>query len=112
MESSIDIEWAGAVATNATIIFVYVNPNTTNGVFDSLQYAVGQNLAPVISASYGSCEPENPASDISFFVAIAQQANAQGITIVSAVGDGGATDCDGDLNDYHCRLGLKRGCSS
>ena len=29
----------------------------------SVQYAIDQNLAPVISVSYGSCEPENPRSD-------------------------------------------------
>src|ERR1019366_3403009 len=68
-ESSIDIEWAGAVATNATIVFVYANPNTTNGVFDSLQYAIGQDLAPVISISYGGCEPTWAISDINALVA-------------------------------------------
>ena len=91
-EASLDIEWAGAVAKNATIIFVY----STNA-FNSLAYAIQQNLAPVISVSYGSCEPTFSTSDISGFVAMAKQANAQGITIVSASGDGGATDCDGDL---------------
>jgi Pro-kumamolisin, activation domain/Putative Ig domain len=105
-ESSIDIEWAGAVATNATIVFVYANPNTTNGVFDALQYAISQDIAPVISVSYGGCEALFSSSDINFFVAIAQQANAQGITITSATGDGGATDCDGDLGNYPAITGL------
>src|SRR6202030_519810 len=101
-ESSIDIEWAGAVAKNATIIFVYSN----NGVFDSLQYAITNNLAPVISVSYGSCEDTFSTSDFSSLVAMAQQANAQGITIASATGDGGATDCDGDNGNYPAILGL------
>ena len=105
-ESSIDIEWSGAVAPNATIQFVYANPNTTNGVFDSLQYAIGSNLAPVISISYGSCEATNSTSFMDSIVAMAQQANSQGITIVSAVGDGGATDCDADLSNYPASLGL------
>ena len=39
-------------------------------------------------------------------MAVAQQANAQGITIVSSVGDGGATDCDGNTGDYPATLGL------
>jgi pro-kumamolisin-like protein/subtilase family protein len=100
-EASLDIEWAGAVAKNATIIFVY----STNA-FASLAYAIQQNLAPVISVSYGSCEPTFSTSDIDGLVAMAQQANAQGITIVSATGDGGATDCDGDLGNYPAILGL------
>ena len=101
-ESSIDIEWAGAVAKNATIDFVY----SGNGVNDALLYAVNQNFAPVISISYGNCEAMNPLSEIESLVAIAQQANAQGITIVSSVGDGGATDCDSDLGNYPSILGL------
>jgi hypothetical protein len=101
-ESSIDIEWSGAVAKNATIIFVY----SGKGTFDAMQYAVSSNLAPVISNSYGGCEATFAASDIDSLVAMAQQANSQGITIVSAVGDGGATDCDGDLSNYPAILGL------
>jgi len=101
-ESSIDIEWAGAVAKNATIRFVY----SGNGVGDALQYAVSQNFAPIISISYGSCEALNPPSEIEGLVAVAQQANSQGITIVSSAGDGGATDCDGSLGNYPAILGL------
>jgi Pro-kumamolisin, activation domain len=103
-ESSLDIEWAGAVARNATIIFVY----SGNGVLDALQYAVSQNLAPVISISYGSCEAVNPPDEMRFLAYVAQQANAQGITIVSSVGDSGATDCDGSINptNYPAKLGL------
>jgi subtilase family serine protease len=80
-EASIDIEWAGAVAKNATIIFVY-----STDAFASLAYAIQQDLAPVMSVSYGACEPVFSTSDTNTFVAIAQQANAQGITIVSATG--------------------------
>jgi hypothetical protein len=100
-EASLDIEWAGAVAPEATIVYVY----STN-VFTSLQYAIENDLAPVIGISYGVCEPQTAASDINFLVALAQQANALGITIVSSVGDGGATDCDGDLGNFPAELGL------
>ena len=101
-ESSLDIEWSGAVAKNATIIFVY----SGNGAFDALQYAITQNLAPIISVSYGTCEQTVPSAAIQQLAAMAQQANSQGITIVAAVGDGGATDCDADLGNYPAQLGL------
>jgi hypothetical protein len=101
-ESSLDIEWAGAVAKGATIIFVYSN----NGTFDAVQYAITQNYAPVISVSYGACEAQFSSADVDAFVAMAQQANALGITILSATGDGGATDCDGDLGNYPAIVGL------
>jgi hypothetical protein len=101
-ESSLDIEWSGAVAKNATIHFVY----SGNGAIDALQYAVTNNLAPVISISYGGCEQTYTSAEIDAFVAAAQQANAQGTTIVSAAGDGGGTDCDSDMGNYPAILGL------
>ena len=85
IEADLDLEWSGAVARNATIIYV----NSRN-VFSSIQYAVDQNLAPVISLSYGGCETINPAS----FRSVARQANAQGITWLNASGDSGAAGCD------------------
>jgi len=84
-EADIDIEWSGAVARNATIIYVY----STN-VRNSAQYAVDQNLAPVITLSYGSCEPATTAA----FRSVAQQANAQGITWLACTGDSGAGGCE------------------
>lgn len=92
-EAALDLEWSGAVAKNAQIIYVF----STN-VFNSMQFAVDQNLAPVISISYGDCEPHFIASDISFLVSIAQQANSQGQTIVGPAGDDAATDCDFSTN--------------
>ncbi len=89
-EADLDIEWAGAVARNAQIIYV----NSNNGALDSLQYAVNQNVAPVLSVSYGDCEANFSSSDVAFFVSVGQQANAQGQTIVGPSGDDGAADCD------------------
>jgi uncharacterized protein (TIGR03437 family) len=92
-ESDLDLEWSGTVARNAAIIFVY-----STDVMTSLQYAIDQNLAPVVSVSYGSCEPETPPSEYNAFVAWAQQANAQGITWFAASGDDGAADCADSQN--------------
>src|SRR5207237_4986641 len=89
-EADLDLEWAGAVARNAHLIYV----NSSN-VMDSLQYAVDQNLAPVVSMSYGACEQNFSPLELSAVAALAQQANAQGMTILAASGDSGAADCDG-----------------
>jgi len=91
-EADLDVEWAGAVAKNATIIYV----NSTNAWW-SLQYAVTSDIAPVVSVSYGACEPDLSASEMQIFTQIGQQANAQGQTIVAASGDGGAAGCDAAL---------------
>lgn len=90
-ESDLDLENSGAVARNATINFVYSTDVTT-----SAQYAIDQNLAPVLSMSYGDCEAAYSASEASSMQSMAQQANAEGITWFAAAGDNGATDCYGD----------------
>jgi uncharacterized protein (TIGR03437 family) len=92
-ESDLDLEWSGAVAWNATIIFVY-----STDVMTSVQYAIDQKLAPVVSVSYGSCELETPASDVAAYQQWGQQANAQGITWFAAAGDNGAADCGDTQN--------------
>ncbi len=92
-EADLDLEWSGAVAPDATIIFVY-----SSDVMQSVQWAIDQDLAPVISQSYGSCEPETPRSDALFFRNLARQANAQGITWFAASGDSGGADCNDTQN--------------
>jgi subtilase family serine protease len=101
-EASLDVEWSGAVAKNATIIYVF----SKNGVFDSFAFAIANNLAPVISISYGACENLWTSSEIAVLVAMAQQANSQGMTILAASGDGGAADCDGDSGAFPAVQGL------
>jgi hypothetical protein len=85
VEAALDVQWAGAVAPKATIYYVY-----TTSPFTALLNAVNLNVAPVISNSYYSCEGN--ASPL-FYRSVAQQANAQGITILSASGDGGGAGC-------------------
>jgi subtilase family serine protease len=85
-EADLDLEWSGATARNATIIYVY-----STDVISSVEYAISESLAPVISLSYGGCEAENSSS----IEAVAQEANAKGITWLAASGDSGAAGCDG-----------------
>ena len=87
-ESNLDLQWSGAVARNATILYVYAA-----SVMDAVQYAIDQNLAPVITVSYGLCEQQTSAADMRAFQTWAQQANAQGITWVNSAGDSGGADC-------------------
>ncbi len=87
-EADLDLEWAGAVARNATITYVY-----SDDVLTSVKYAIDQNIAPVLSMSYGLCEAETPASQARAMQSWARQANAQGTTWITASGDSGAVDC-------------------
>ncbi|MDB5975962.1 MAG: Peptidase propeptide [Nevskia sp.] len=87
-EADIDIEWSGGMAPNATINFVYAK-----NVFDAMNYAIENNVAPVISISYGLCESQ-VGSAAKTFDSTFLQANTQGQTIVTSSGDAGAADCD------------------
>jgi uncharacterized protein (TIGR03437 family) len=84
-EAALDLEWSGAIARNATIVYIYA------GNFnDAAQAAIDRNLAPVISESFGTCEPLGGVGNR----LMAQQANAQGITWVASAGDSGGAGCD------------------
>jgi subtilase family serine protease len=89
-ESSVDVEWAGAMAPGASIVFV-------NGKFvipDAIGWAINQNVAPIVTSSYGLCEAGWGSSELLVLNALLKQGNAQGQTILGASADQGATDCD------------------
>jgi subtilase family serine protease len=111
-ESDLDLEYSSAIARGATINFVYTGNSPNYGSFDALTYAVMNKIAPIISISYGECEPALSFGSVSttsppyyppgtasnyyvYYNSFAQQAAAQGQTIVSAAGDAGSTDCYG-----------------
>src|SRR5581483_9966763 len=93
-EADLDLEWTEAIAKNANIIFVSADRNSNVNVWDALKYAVDNNVAPVISMSYGSCEASNGKTFALSIQQLAQEAGTQGQTIVAAAGDSGSTDCD------------------
>jgi subtilase family serine protease len=93
-EADLDLEWSGGVAKNAAIIYVYVGNSTSKNVFDALQYAITNDVAPVISISYGNCEANLGNSFVLTMQQWAQQANSQGQTISGPAGDLGAADCE------------------
>ena len=94
-ESDIDVEWAGAIATGANVVFVYTGSTTTFNIYDSIQYAVDERLAPIISISYASCETQFTQTDYNTVDAVMSQAATQGQTVIAASGDQGATACSG-----------------
>jgi uncharacterized repeat protein (TIGR01451 family) len=86
-EADLDVELAGAVAKNANIIYVY-----SNNVFTAVQYAITNNLGPIVSMSFGGCESQSSAFNST--QSLAQQANSEGITWLASSGDSGAAGCD------------------
>ena len=94
-EADIDVQWSGAVAPNATIDFVVSqSTETTAGIDLSAVYIIENNLAPVMSESYGYCELGLGTAGNQFYNALWQQAAAEGITVFISAGDNGAAGCD------------------
>ncbi len=97
IESDLDIEWAGAIAPNATIDFVIAaTTDTTLGVDLAAQYIVDHNVAPIVSESYGICEAALGTAGNQFFNQLWQQAAAQGMSVFVSSGDSGSAGCDRD----------------
>ena len=96
-ESDLDLELSGAVAPNAKIIFVtslQTDTDTGGGVDASAEYIVDNNVAPVLSESYGVCESGLLTAGNQFYASLWQQAAAEGITVVVSAGDNGPAACD------------------
>jgi len=96
-EANLDVEWGGAIAYNATVIFIVGDPVNGGGVNDAIRYAIttSPTPGPVISTSFGECEADALADgSFAFYQTLTQQANAEGITILGPAGDTGAADCD------------------
>jgi hypothetical protein len=94
-EADIDTQWSGAVAPQARIDYVTsASTETTDGVDLSAVYIVENNLAPVLSESYGQCELSLGTAGNQFYNALWAQAAAQGISVFVSAGDNGAAGCD------------------
>ncbi len=93
-EATLDVTWSGAVAKMAQIIMVVSQSNFADGVDVSAEYIVDNNLAPVVSMSYGSCESALGPLQNAYYNALWQQAAAQGMTVFVSAGDNGGAGCD------------------
>ena len=93
-EAMLDVTWSGAVAPLAKIILVVSQSNFADGVDTSASYIVDNNMAPVVSMSYGACENAIGQMQNDFYNSLWQQAAAQGITVFVSSGDNGGAGCD------------------
>jgi subtilase family serine protease len=107
-EADLDLEWSGAVARNAQIIYVNAPYNgTTGGVTEAWYYAIDNQATigeTVISLSYGICEfgdnfvLDSTGQPLSDEIELTK-ANSEGITFLNSTGDTGAAGCDAATNN-------------
>lgn len=89
-EADLDVEWSGAMARDAEIVYVYAY-----NVQDALDYVINNQIAPVVSMSYGLCEPLSSFTGLESLRKLAETASSYGISWIAASGDSGANDCYG-----------------
>ena len=106
-ESLLDLEWSNAVAPGATIVLVSAQSTaTTSGIDLAALHVLNNNMAGVMSLSYGNCERNLGNTGNQFIQSIFQQAAAQGITVVVSSGDSGSAGCDDQNLEYVATAGL------
>lgn len=111
-ETTLDTEWSGAVAPNAAIDVIVSNSTYADGIDLSAQYAVSNNVAPIISLSYGGCEAGMGSSEVAFYNSLWEQAAAEGISVFVAAGDSGAAGCNSGGDSTGSVKGVNGLCSS
>ncbi len=105
VEAYLDVEWAGAVAPDATIdLVIGANTELESGLYLAAEHAVYGNVAPVMSMSFGYCELGAGSSN-AFWNGLWEQAAAQGATVMVSSGDAGSAGCDNDNSQYYAVYG-------
>lgn len=96
-EVMLDIEVAGAIANDASIV-VYFAPNTEQGFLDAITSAVHDtgNAPSVISISWGAAEVNWTTQALDNFNEAFKTASALGVSICVACGDSGSRDGETD----------------
>ncbi|HEY7122864.1 MAG TPA: S8 family serine peptidase [Ktedonobacterales bacterium] len=121
-ETTLDVEWAHAMAPGASIVIVVGANNerkiapppheTKCGLYyleDDLAYVLDNHLGNIVSISFGGSElsapnerPDEKANDqkeLTNANAIFQRAAQEGVTVLASSGDDGATNPGMDIND-------------
>ncbi len=96
-ETSLDVEWAHAVAPGANIVLVVAKSDNDSDILDATQYVLDHNLGDVLSQSYGEGEVCMDPALVARQHKIFDGLSAKGVTLFASSGDNGAgqPSCDG-----------------
>jgi subtilase family serine protease len=98
-ETELDVEWAHVMAPGADILLVTTPTSEKEGttgfpeIVTAEKYVIDNHLATVISQSFGATEETFPSPDALYALRGAyEDAYVNGVTVLAAAGDSGATD--------------------
>ncbi|MCL4356316.1 MAG: S53 family peptidase [Candidatus Thermoplasmatota archaeon] len=93
LETSLDVEWAHAMAPAAKIVLIET-PSASNTylINDAINYAYNTTHANVISMSWGEAESQVSSSSLAQYASIFSYVANHGVILVAASGDSGAND--------------------
>jgi hypothetical protein len=95
VENTLDVEMAGSSAPGATIdLVVSSDSNSTSGDILSALYITDNEIAPIMTGSYGECELALGTSENTMYNQTWQQGATAGISIFESAGDEGAAGCN------------------
>jgi subtilase family serine protease len=107
-ETTLDVEWAHAIAPGANILVVETPVSETEGVqgfpeiVQSENFVIDHGLGDVISQSFGATEETFPDKQSILDLRSAfQNAARKGVTVLAASGDTGSTDFMLDLTNVY-----------
>ena len=97
VETSLDVEWAHAIAPQATIDLVVALDNSDAHIFDAIAYVANSLTSEaVVSLSFGQSESSYPTTGSDTLAATHQlfvTMTSQGTTLFASSGDSGASSC-------------------
>ncbi len=105
-ETSLDLQWAHAIAPDAKLVLIAANPAETEGVQGFPSMFIGEQLAvamfpgSVISQSFAATEQSfhsAAAVQVARFEQVYQQAVANHVTVLGSSGDSGTANVDKQL---------------
>ena len=98
VETSLDVEWAHAMAPGANIVLAVAPSNNDSDILNVLKYVVDNHIGDVLSQSYGEAEACMDSSLLAVQHQEFAKAAAEGMTVFASSGDSGASQpaCTGD----------------
>lgn len=92
LEVNLDMQAVLGMLPGLANLFVYEAPNNDTAYNDQWMQILVDDI-PIVSTSWGLCEPDVSGTDIAAEQQLFLQAGAQGQTLLAASGDNGAYDC-------------------